>query len=169
MFDFDKFYRGLLEKAKHFNPYDDYWSQFPSGMHLKFKPETLALLKANVRNRDANGLSCILAIICHDGADKDYTDILLSLLDDHWHTAEEDIVEALEIIKDPKSIDKLYDVAIKVPDYDDMRSLARKCMYALSAINTPEAIAKLELLQGSNDPIIKENATFQLEQVVNKN
>lgn len=165
MFDFWKFYKGLLDRTDYF---DNYWEQFPKGRLLRFKAETLSLLSENVKSLDAKGLSNTLAVIYNDGADDDYTAILLSLLDESWHTSEEDIVGILELIKDPKSIDKLYDVAVHVPDYDDMRALSKKCMWALSAINTPEAINKLELLQKSSDPIIKENATFQLEQVVNK-
>lgn len=166
MFNFWKFYNGLQNRSNYF---DNYWEQFPKGQHLQFKEETLSLLKDNVADKNGNGLANTLAIICNDGADRDYTDILLQLLDEKWHISEEDIVSILELIKDPKSINKLYEVAINVPDYDDMRALAKKCMWALSAINTPEAIQMLRLLQNVDDPIIKENATFQLEQVLNKN
>lgn len=162
-FDFWEFYNGLLNRS---DPFDNYWEQFPEGQSLPFKEETLSLLKDNVANRDEKGLANTLAVICNDGADRDYTDILLQLLDEKWHISEEDIVTILELIKDPKSIAKLYEVAVNVPDYDEMRALAKKSMWALSAINTPEAIHKLQLLQSSDDPIIKENATFQLEQVL---
>lgn len=165
MFDFWKFYNGLLNRTDYF---DNYWEQFPQGRLFRYKSETLSLLKDNSLNMDAKGLSNTLAVICNDGADMEYTDILLHLLDDKWHTSEEDIISILELIKDPKSVDKLYETAINVPDYDDMRALAKKCMWALSAINTSEAIWKLKLLQSSDDPIIRENASFQLEQVVKK-
>jgi len=165
MFNFYNFYKGLLKRTDYFN---NYWEQFPEGCLLRFKKETLSLLKENIKNQDEKGLSCTLAIICKDGADKDYTDILLSLLDENWHFCEEDIVEILEYIKDPKSIHKLYELAINVPDYDDMRSLAKKCMWALSAINTTDSKMKLILLQKSDDPIISENASFQLEQTKQK-
>lgn len=165
MFDFWKFYNGLLNRTDYF---DNYWDQLPKEGLFHFKNETLSLLRNNLSNKDAKGLSNTLAIILHDGADSDYTDILLQLLDEKWHISEEDIVVVLELIKAPESIDKLYEVAVNVPDYDDMRALAKKCMWALSAIRTPAAIQKLQLLQCSDDPIIKENATFQLEHVVNK-
>lgn len=165
MFRFDKFYKGLLNRTDYF---DNYWSKFPSGRLMRFKKKTLRLLIENAKNRDQNGLSCILAIIYNDGADRDYTDILLSLLDETWHVSEEDIVDILEIIKDPKSIDKLFDVIIHIPDWDEMRGLAKKCMWALTAIDTPEAIEKLVFLQLSDDKIIRENATFQLENIMKK-
>ena len=165
MFDFNKFYKGLLSRSDYF---DNYWEQFPGGRLMRYKQETLSLLKENIQNKDQKGLSCTLAVIYNDGADEDYTDTLLSLLENKWHKLEEDIVGILEIIKDPKSIIKLYDLAINIPDYDDMRALAKKCMWAMSAVNTAEAIKKLKLLQKSNDPIIKENASFQLEQLIKK-
>lgn len=165
MFDFWKFYKGLLDRADYF---DNYWEQFPLGHLVRFKNETISLLKENIKNKDADGLSNTLAVICHDGADRDYTDILLHLLDEKWHMSEEDIITVLELIKDPKSVDKLYEVAINVLDYDEMRALAKKCMWALSAINTPEAIQKLKSLQNSEDAIINENAIFQLEEVLKR-
>jgi hypothetical protein len=165
MFNFWSFYAGLLKRTDYFN---NYWDKFPKGRQLRFKSETLSLLKKDIESRDSKRLANTLAVIHNDGADKDFTNLLLKLLDEDWHTSEEDIVSVLELIKDPSSIDKLYDVAVNVPDYDDMRALAKKCIWALSSINSPEAVEKLKLLGESNDPIIKENATFQLEEV-NKN
>lgn len=166
MIDFWEFYRGLLVRTNYF---DNYWDKFPKGRLLRFKSQTLSLLKNDIKNKDSKSLSHTIAVIYNDGADSDYTDLLLFLLDEKWHTSEEDIVSILEMIKDPKSVDKLYEVAINVPDYDDMRALAKKCMWALSSINTQKSIGKLKLLQASNDPIIRENAEFQLKNMVDKN
>ncbi|WP_222594656.1 hypothetical protein, partial [Sphingobacterium faecium] len=74
-----------------------------------------------------------MAVLSTDGADSDYTDILLQLLDEKWHISEEDIITVLELIKDPKSVNKLYEFALDVPDYDEMRAIAKKCIWALSA------------------------------------
>jgi hypothetical protein len=164
MFDFNKFYAGLLIRSDYCSG-DNYWDQFPEGQLLQFKGETLPLLKKNIRDRNVKGLESILAIIFYDGADRDYINILLSLLDEQWHNSVEDIVSILEIIKDPKSVDKLYELAINVPDYDDMRALAKKCMWALRAINTPEAIDKIKLLAALDDEIIKANAVFHLSKL----
>jgi hypothetical protein len=165
MFDFWKFYEELLNRTDYFY---DYWEQFPKGKCLRFKEETLSLLKKNIANKDPKGLENTLAVICNDGADDDYTDVLLPLFDEKWHTSEEDIISVLELIKDPKSVDILYEIALDIPDYDDMRAIAKKCMWALSAINTPEAVQKIKMLKNADDPIIKENATFQLEHVLNR-
>ena len=81
MFDFNKFYKGLLSRSDYF---DNYWEQFPGGRLMRYKQETLSLLKENIQNKDQKGLSCTLAVIYNDGADEDYTDTLLSLLENRW-------------------------------------------------------------------------------------
>lgn len=166
MFDFWKFYQGLFSRTDFL---DNYWDQFPEGRLSRFKKETLSLLKDTLREKKEDSLANILDIIYTDGADSDYTDTLLALLDEHWHIDHENIVSILEFIKDPRSIDKLYEVAVNVPEDDDMRALAKKCIRALSTINTPGAVEKLKLLCHSNDPIIKENAAFQLEYLLRRN
>lgn len=159
MFDFDKFYKGLLERTDYSS---NYWAKFPKHQ-FQFKSKTLHLLKENAENKDDKALDSILAIIFYDGADKEYTAMLLQLLDADWHIRIEDIVSVLEVVKDPASIDKLYEVAVNVPDYDEMRSLAKKCIAALGAINTPASIEKLVLLKHSDDALISENAASELE------
>jgi hypothetical protein len=166
MFDFWSFYKGLFKRTNYF---DNYLDKFPEGNSRKFKKETLLLLEKNVKERDSLALSNTLTVIFKDGADEDFTDLLLLLLDEDWHTSEEDIVELLEIIKDPKATNKLYEVAINVPDYDEMRALAKKCMWALSSINTNESIEKLKKLAKSDDSLIAENALFHLEKVIKEN
>lgn len=165
MFDFWKFYSGLLNRNNFF---DDYWEQFPSDEDFLFKTETLSLLKGDFASQNKRGLHNTLSVIYVDGADNDYTDILLNLLDEKWHDSEEDIVSILELIKDPKSINKLFELALDIPDYDEMRGLSKKCIYALSAINTPEAIQKLEILAKHDDDIIKENANYEIKRLAKK-
>ncbi len=165
MFDFWKFYQGLFSREDFL---DDYWDQFPEGQLLHFKKETLSLLKDTLTEKKEDSLANVLDIIYTDGTDSDYTDPLFALLNEHWHVDHENIVSILELIKDPRSIDKLYETAVNVPDYDDMRALAKKCIRALSTINTPAAVEKIKLLCNSNDPIIKENAEFQLEQLLKR-
>jgi hypothetical protein len=158
-FNFWEFYNGLKSRTDYL---DAYWDCFPAH-RFKFKQETLSLLNENIKAKDAKGLSHILGVIARDGADRDFTGLLLPLLDENWHISKEDIVEVLEQIGDPISVEKLYEVAVDVPDDDDMRGLAKKCMWALATTNTPKAVKKLFLLKESNDPIISENAEFQLK------
>ena len=155
MFNFDVFF-------KKFRRGEIYFDNFPSDKQLLFKNKTLPLLHESIEKKDEDLLSSTLAVLFYDGADIDYTEDLLKLLKVDWHILEEDIIQVLEIIKDPKSIETLYELALFVPDYDEMRSLAKKCLYALSAINTKESIEKIKILSTFDDDIIRENALMIL-------
>jgi len=98
-----------------------------------------------------------------DGIDKRFTGIFCNLLKENWHQSHEDVVMMLESIKDPKSVDCIYEMSLKIPSYDDGRALARKCIWALGAIDTLYAKEKLKNLALSDDEIIKETAIMQLK------
>ena len=157
-FDFHDFYNRLLNRTDFWS---DIWNEFPKG-GFQFKNFLLPSLVENLTKKDSKALSCTLACIFYDGADKDYTQTLLDLLEEKWHTSEEDIVEILGQIRDPKSIEILYKIALVVPDYDEMRALAKKCLNALRSINTADAREKVIQIGAMNAPIIKEFAQLQL-------
>jgi len=163
MFDFWKFYNGLFNRSDII--FDGYWDKFPVFGSLKYKTETLSLLKQNIKNKNVEGLIHTLAVIYADGADKDYTNDLLFLLEENWHLLTENIIEILEIIKDPNTVNKVYEIAINIPDYDEMRAIAIKCMRVLTAVNSRESINKLKLLAKFNDKIISEYAILDLEKI----
>ncbi|MCT4685776.1 hypothetical protein [Vallitalea sp.] len=122
------------------------------------KDEILKLLNDNLRSKDDIGLSHTITVLYLDGADSDFTHILLQLLECDWHILHEDIVDVLELIKDPISVDKLYNLALNVPEDDECCSLGKKCIWALSAINTEDSRRKIKLLCNSQEPIIRETA-----------
>jgi HEAT repeat protein len=135
-------------------------------MKIENKKENLKRLQKNILDEDATSLNKILLSLFKDGVDKDFTPLLLILIDSKWHTFEEDIVSLLEEVADPRATEKLYQIAVNIPDYDDMRALAKKCMWALRAINTKESIEKLTTLKNHNDEIISENAVFMLQNLI---
>ena len=97
---------------------------------------------------------------------REYVDILNVVLNVSWHCRHEDVVNALQDLKDPKSIDPLFQAATTEYEYllfDEERSLARKCTWALADIGTPESKSKLELLSGSSNPYISKYATKRLQ------
>ena len=135
-------------------------------MKIENKKENLKRLQKSILDEDATSLNKTLLSLFKDGVDKDFTPLLLILVDSKWHTFEEDIVNLLEEVADPRAVEKLYQVAIDIPDYDDMRALAKKCIWALRAINTKESIEKLTTLKNHNDEIISENAAFMLQNLI---
>ena len=52
-------------------------------------------------------------------------------------------------------------------DFDDSRTLTRRCVWALSDIRTPGAVAALEALAGSAVPRVRELAEYHLAKVRN--
>jgi len=107
-------------------------------------------------------LEYLLNIAEQDGLNKSYTHIFCKLLEQDWHDWHEDIIMHLEIIKDPDSVDCIYNASFKTKEYDDGKSLAKKCIWALGAINTSKSYEKIELLTHSSNPIIKEVSLMQL-------
>lgn len=127
--------------------------------------ELIELIKEAIKKEDAVLLEYVLIVADKDGLNKSYTAFLCQLLAENWHHSHEDIVMLLEKIKDPESVDCIYNASSFVIDYDDGRSLAKKCIWALGAINTEYSMSKLEQLSHSDNIIIKEAAIMQINQI----
>ena len=94
-----------------------------------------------------------------------YVEVLSKLLLAPWHCRHEDIASLLQGLKDPGSVDALYEAALTkfdYLDYDDTYALARKCIHALADIDTESSRAKLRLLAESEIPTIREKAIKHL-------
>jgi hypothetical protein len=123
------------------------------------------IIKLNEAIQVADGkqieLLCLISGL--DGIDKRFTAVFCKLLKEEWHYTHEDIVTMLAEIKDPSSVTCLFEMSLRIPNYDDARSLAKKCIWALRAIGTLEARTKLELLSKSDDKLIRKEAKFAIE------
>ncbi len=81
------------------------------------------------------------------------TPVLCSLLIRDDHEGHEDLADTLQDLRDPKSVECLFDRAqrrLPYLDYNDSSALARRCVWALHDIGTEEAVSKLEAL--AKDP-----------------
>ena len=108
-------------------------------------------------------LELLVLVAWKDGVNNEYSDIFCKLLNEDWHYSRENIALMLKDIKDESTVKCLYSGALNIPEFDDFRSLAKKCIWALAAINTEEAKQKLYLLSRHEDPIISEVALQQLK------
>jgi hypothetical protein len=73
-----------------------------------------------------------------------YTQTLCEVLDEHRDDMDaEGIVDALDPIKDPAAVPALRRTLRWIPDWDEYGQMARKAVWALHSINTPEAIAAI--------------------------
>jgi hypothetical protein len=102
----------------------------------------------------------------------DLVDILIELMSEPWHYKHEDITRLFQKWRNPKTISVLYETTNKSFDYleyDDSYALAVKCIWALGDIATVESFDKLKILSESTNPIIKENACYQLKNMLSRN
>ncbi|MCK7426951.1 hypothetical protein [Enterobacter chengduensis] len=93
-------------------------------------------------------------------------DILIDLMSETWHYKHEDITRLFQKWRNPKTINVLYETTNKsfaYLEYDDSYALAVKCIWALGDIATADSFDKLKILSESTNPIIKENACYQLK------
>ena len=97
----------------------------------------------------ADDIESMLAICWRFGAlSSDAVSLLCRLLLADYHSRHEDVARYLQGLRDPRSVDALYDACfLDLPYFiDDGDALARKCTWALSDIGTPEAVAALRRL-----------------------
>ncbi len=90
---------------------------------------------------------------------------LCKLLQSTCHYDHEDIAMLLKDFKDVSTIDCLYnatELQFEYLAYDETYQFGRKCIKALSAIESDEAVAKLWLLSKSKIPEIAEYAKKEL-------
>jgi hypothetical protein len=158
----------LAELSSHddFSPWQDPLDKiFPKSKrgYFLYTPELLIKLQESITLRDDITVSNLCLVSGADGINREFTKIFCELLKENWHDSHEDIIMILEELKDPDSIDCIYQTSLNIPNYDDGRSLAKKCIWALAAINTSKANEKLILLSNSDDQIIKEAAKMQLD------
>lgn len=154
--------REIIRRAERSSmPFAAYVEKLPKNAFLNTK-DIINEIKNAIIAKDGGLIECLIILAWQDGLNQEYTQVLCELLAEDWHESAEDIAMMLEEIRDPLSVESLYERALKIPEYDDGRSLAKKCIWALKAINTEQAMEKLILLTHSADHIISEAAANQL-------
>ncbi|MFZ5807542.1 MAG: HEAT repeat domain-containing protein [Verrucomicrobiota bacterium] len=127
---------------------------------------SLDLLNEALHAKNPEDVDDALIVGFNFGFSPKHVDMLCELSDADWHFSHEDIVSALDEVRDPRAIETLYKATQKVPEYlvhDESRSLAVKAIYALGNISHPSANEKLRLLSESKNEILRETALLQLE------
>ncbi len=86
-------------------------------------------------------------------------DVLGRQLDD---VNNEDVVDVLGAIADPAAVGCLEEAMWWQPPWDEYRSLAVKCVWALAAIGTPEALEVLRAAASTGPAEVREAAAHKL-------
>lgn len=123
-------------------------------------------LYAAIDAMDADQVERVLNECFRSGFTCEYVPALVQLLGTAWHFRHEDVVSALQRLKDPRAVDGLYQEALvsyEYLNYDEFFGFARKCTWALADIGTPEAKAKLQLLAQVNNIMVAGYAQRRLD------
>jgi HEAT repeat protein len=100
------------------------------------------------------------------GFDTRHLEALIRLESASWHVKHEDVVRALDKIRDTRAIPALVHATKWIPDYlkfDENRALAVKAIWALGWLNSREATDALVQLVSSTDTVLSKNAREQLQ------
>ena len=92
--------------------------------------------------------------------------LLISLANAPWHSSHEDVVMALQQLRNPAAVAILEKVTFSIHkylDYDENFGLARKCTWALADIGSPEAHQALTRIAGCKNAMIAAYAKKRLD------
>jgi len=90
------------------------------------------------------------------------------LMEDHHD--HEDLIRFLQRAEDPYAVPFLRQAVLFKPrlsylDYDDYGSYYKKCLWALCAIGTTEAITVIREFAASEDGVLREQASYRLAKI----
>jgi hypothetical protein len=123
-------------------------------------------LEAATRDRSADDLRLLLILVAHFGLRRSWAPVLGTLLLADWHESHEELADALQNLRDPTTVDALFDAAVRTHAYlayNQSRALAVKCIWALHDIGTDTARARLESLSRNEVEAIGRSARERLE------
>lgn len=126
----------------------------------------LHLLREAINQRDATDVEMALIACSTFGVTADHLSALIDLSSADWHQSHENVALLLDKLRTPAAIDALRNMAQWIPDYldwDENRALARNAIWAIGKIPGPEAEAALKQLLASDDEIVRDGASEQLE------
>ncbi len=128
--------------------------------------EVYNLLKESIKSKDPEDVETALNTAFKFGLKKEYTAVLIKILQLEWHTRHEDIIFSLQELKPPAAVDALYETSLreyKYRNYDEFYTLARKCTWALEDIGTQQAKEKLQILSENSNITIANYARKRLD------
>ena len=132
-----------------------------------FSAEVQTLIQTAITNQDADAFDDATFLEAYFGYA--HVDVHL-LLTQTWHHQHEDFIGLLQHQKSPASVPALKAAIALKPqlaylDYDDYGAYYKKCLWALAAIGTPEAIAVIRECVSAEDEQLREEAVYRLHKL----
>ncbi|WP_243374137.1 hypothetical protein [Geotalea sp. SG265] len=130
--------------------------------------EVKRILSNALESRDAEEVEYALMLgFCFSFPDK-ILPLIHDLLGADWHESHENMISILQDRKHPSSVEFIRRAALLKPElqyleYDDYGAYYKKCMWALQAIGTEEAIEAIKSFASAEDPILAREARYRLE------
>ncbi len=160
----------VLAYFRHEITIEQFLEQYPVDPR-KEKEHVHELLQYANANRGSRDLEAVLFVghffgLSRTVFSRSCVPLLNALLAEDWHINHDEIVFILQELRDPRSIEALYQAAflrLEYMEYDDTYGIAANCCWALGDINTASADEKLRELATSENPIIADYAREQLE------
>lgn len=126
-----------------------------------------SVLRTAIEAEDADAVEAALGgFHALDMIEPDDCALLGDLLSLDWHVRHEGIAQILQFARCRQAVPALETRALRVPDYlawDEGHALARKCVWALADIGSPEARAALERLADCNVEVVRGFARRRLD------
>jgi len=136
------------------------------GTHEAPEKISLKILEEAFRERSAADVEYGLGVGFKLGISSEYKELLQRLFDAQWHHSHEDVISALDTLRDPELVDVFYTATQVIPTYlkfDENRALAMKAIWALGRIGTDKAHRKLREISTSPISRLRSAALEQLE------
>lgn len=134
---------------------EEFLVRFPSS--VENGKLAVGLLEKAYKEQNGEDLECVLLIGFTFGFAPKHVGLLCHILEARWHYSHENIVGALQDLRDSSAVDALERTAHahhEYLDYDEVFGLARKCTWALADIGTTEAQQALTRIAASDNSLI---------------
>jgi len=139
----------------------------------KVPEEVSSLLRQAAANHNGDFVEFALLLGFSISMPADILELIHELILEDWHMQHEDMISIMQKKASPTSITFLQHAIRMKPklnylDYDDYGAYFKKCLWALRAIGTPQAIFAIEECAASQDIVLKEQAEHQLAEIRHK-
>jgi len=126
----------------------------------------LRILEEAYRDKSAADVEYGVAIGLKLRFSSECKDVLQRLFDADWHHSHEDVISALDKLRDPDLVETFYKATQVIPAYlnfDENRALAVKAIWSLGNIGTDAARNRLKEISLSQHPRLRSTALEQLQ------
>ena len=138
--------------------------------HDEIRAQIAAMLSAPLDADDSDFVESAFGLIGRVGPPDNWLDTISKLVLETTHTQHEEIISDLQYYRSPNSVSVLRGAIALKPklsylEYDDYGAYYKKCLWALQAIGTAEALSVISECINSPDAALSEQAQYRLSKI----